>query len=62
MNVTFRCTEHSHEAAFLSFARDAGIQGLAGHRSVGGFRSSLYNGVTLADVETLVSVMQAFAP
>lgn len=35
--------------------------GLAGHRSVGGFRASLYNALDLESVEVLVDVMQSFA-
>ena len=45
---------------FMAFAKDAGMVGIKGHRSVGGFRASLYNACTLEDVQALVDCMQAF--
>ena len=48
------------EAEFNSFATAAGMIGLKGHRSVGGFRASIYNGMPLESVKALVETMQAF--
>lgn len=45
---------------FLSFAKAKGMVGIKGHRSVGGFRASLYNACTQEDVEALVACMQEF--
>jgi phosphoserine aminotransferase len=45
---------------FMSFAKERGMIGIKGHRSVGGFRASLYNAVTVEDVEALVQCMQDF--
>lgn len=45
---------------FMSFAKERGMIGIKGHRSVGGFRASLYNAVTVEDVEALVLCMQDF--
>ncbi len=46
--------------AFMAFAKERGMVGIKGHRSVGGFRASLYNAVTKEDVEALVQCMQDF--
>ena len=45
---------------FLSFAKDHGMIGIKGHRSVGGFRASLYNACTIEDVQALVDCMKEF--
>ena len=45
---------------FMAFAKERGMIGIKGHRSVGGFRASLYNAVTIEDVEALVQCMQDF--
>lgn len=45
---------------FLAFAKGRGILGIKGHRSVGGFRASIYNACTQEDVEALVEAMQDF--
>ncbi len=45
---------------FLKFATERDIVGIKGHRSVGGFRASVYNACTQEDVEALVAVMQEF--
>lgn len=45
---------------FLAFSKERGMVGLKGHRSVGGFRASLYNACTVEDVEALVACMQDF--
>ena len=46
--------------AFMAFAKERGMIGIKGHRSVGGFRASLYNSCTKEDVEALVQCMQDF--
>ena len=48
------------EAAFLKEASAAGMYGLKGHRSVGGLRASIYNAVSLENVEFLADFMQKF--
>ncbi len=48
------------EKRFLAEAEAAGFSGLAGHRSTGGVRASIYNGLTLAAVEQLVGFMEDF--
>ena len=48
------------EADFLTFATEKGMVGIKGHRSVGGFRASIYNAVTVDDVKALVNTMQEF--
>ena len=60
MNVCFVATSADTEAAFLNLCRKNNITGIAGHRSVGGFRASLYNAISIPDVEKLVSLMQEF--
>jgi len=45
---------------FLDLCKEANISGLKGHRSVGGFRASMYNALPLESVETLVDVMKTF--
>lgn len=48
------------EEAFMAFAKERGMIGIKGHRSVGGFRASLYNACPKASVEALVQCMQDF--
>ncbi len=60
MNVCFVMNDSSKEAAFLQYATEKGIIGIKGHRSVGGFRASLYNAMPLSSVEVLVDLMKAF--
>ena len=45
---------------FLAFAKERGMVGIKGHRSVGGFRASLYNACSMEDVQALVDCMQEF--
>jgi len=61
MNVTFRLPSEDLEKQFASEAAAAGLDGLKGHRSVGGIRASIYNAFPLKGVETLVGFMQDFA-
>ena len=60
MNVTFNLPDPGTEMRFLAEAEAAGFSGLAGHRSTGGVRASLYNGLTLPAVEQLVGFMEDF--
>jgi phosphoserine aminotransferase len=63
MNVVFRVAagvDEALEKKFLEEAAAAGIVGIAGHRSVGGMRVSLYNAVTLEAVEALISFLREF--
>ena len=45
---------------FMAFSKERGMVGIKGHRSVGGFRASLYNACSQEDVEALVACMQEF--
>lgn len=58
MNATFLLTDESHKELFDSLWKAAGISGLNGHRSVGGYRASMYNALPLESVQVLVDVMQ----
>jgi len=58
MNATFLLVEEVHQEKFDSLWKAAGISGLAGHRSVGGYRASMYNALPLESVQVLVDVMQ----
>jgi phosphoserine aminotransferase len=60
MNVNFVTNDPAHEEGFKKLAKEHNLIGLAGHRSVGGFRASLYNALTLESVQALVDAMQAF--
>lgn len=48
------------EKAFIDFASTKGIVGIKGHRSVGGFRASLYNALPMESVDVLVAAMKEF--
>jgi phosphoserine aminotransferase len=60
MNVCFRGPSEELEAKFISEATKRGLDGLKGHRSVGGMRASIYNACPRQAVEALVSFMQEF--
>ena len=60
MNACFRAYDELHTQAFLDFARTRNITGIKGHRSVGGFRASLYNAISVADVQQLVVTMKDY--
>lgn len=60
MNVTFVTENKENEAAFLELAKERGLVGLKGHRSVGGFRASIYNALSITGVNALVDAMQEF--
>lgn len=57
MNVTFTLTDESYKDKFDTMWKEAGINGINGHRSVGGYRASIYNALPLKSVEVLVNVM-----
>lgn len=61
MNIPFVLEDEGLTKTFLNAARDRGLLGLEGHRSVGGARASLYNAVTEASVEALVEFLDEFA-
>ncbi len=62
MNVCFVMKQEykDKEADFIKFASERNIVGIKGHRSVGGFRASLYNAVDIEDVQALISCMKNF--
>ncbi|WP_108821689.1 3-phosphoserine/phosphohydroxythreonine transaminase [Dysgonomonas sp. Marseille-P4361] len=62
MNVCFVLSSdyEGYEADFLAFAKERGLESLKGHRSVGGFRASIYNAMPIEGVQALVDAMQAF--
>ncbi len=60
MNVTFRLGSEDLEKKFVKEATAAGLDGLKGHRSVGGMRASIYNAFPEAGVDTLVEFMREF--
>lgn len=60
MNVTFRLPSEELEKKFAKDAAAAGLDGLKGHRSVGGIRASIYNAFPQAGVEALVGFMRDF--
>ncbi|NJB69744.1 phosphoserine aminotransferase [Saonia flava] len=57
MNATFNLTDDSLKERFDAMWKEAGISGVNGHRSVGGYRASMYNALSLESVGTLVDVM-----
>ncbi len=61
MNATFVLEKPELEAAFMEAATNAGCVGIKGHRSVGGFRASIYNAMPIEGVQVLVDLMQDFA-
>ena len=62
MNVTFVMKDEykEKEADFLAFATGRGMSGIKGHRSVGGFRASIYNAMPKSSVEALIDTMKTF--
>ena len=60
MNACFLAHEGVDTAKFDEMWKAAGISGINGHRSVGGYRASMYNALPLESVQALVDVMQAF--
>ncbi|HFG0471368.1 3-phosphoserine/phosphohydroxythreonine transaminase [Flavobacterium psychrophilum] len=58
MNATFLLNNKNHTELFDKMWAAAGISGLSGHRSVGGYRASMYNALPLESVQVLVNVMK----
>lgn len=58
MNVTFNLTDDSKKDTFDKLWNAAGISGIKGHRSVGGYRASIYNAMPIESIQVLVDVMQ----
>ncbi|MCL4113014.1 UNVERIFIED_CONTAM: hypothetical protein GTU68_064144 [Idotea baltica] len=57
MNATFTLTDDQLKEEFDAMCKEAGINGINGHRSVGGYRASMYNALSLESVGVLVDVM-----
>jgi phosphoserine aminotransferase len=57
MNATFTLVNDNLKETFETMLKEAGINGLNGHRSVGGYRASMYNALPLDSVKALVEVM-----
>ena len=62
MNICFVMKDEYKELEkdFLDLATSRGMMGIKGHRSVGGFRASLYNGLEMESVQALIQAMQDF--
>jgi phosphoserine aminotransferase len=61
MNAPFLLKDPALDAEFLQAAKEKGIEGIKGHRSVGGFRASMYNALPLDSVKALVALMNEFS-
>ena len=60
MNVVFNLTDESTKERFDTLCKEANISGIKGHRSVGGYRVSIYNALPLESVQVLVDVLKEF--
>ncbi|MGB7526360.1 3-phosphoserine/phosphohydroxythreonine transaminase [Sphingobacterium cellulitidis] len=60
MNVTFVMDSPELEAEFLALAKERNLIGIKGHRSVGGFRASIYNALSISSINALVDTMREF--
>lgn len=58
MNVTFNLTDNNNSEIFEKIYKERGVIGINGHRSVGGYRASLYNALQIGSVEVLVTCMK----
>lgn len=61
MNVVFVIEDAQQEKEFLDLCKKEGMVGVKGHRSVGGFRMSLYNALKMESVKAVISLMEHFA-
>ena len=61
MNAVFIMKDPSLEKEFLELCKEEGMIGIKGHRSVGGFRVSMYNALTIESVKVLTELMKDFA-
>ena len=60
MNVTFNLVDDANAPVFDKIWNAAGVSGLKGHRSVGGYRASIYNAMPIESIQVLVDAMQQF--
>ena len=60
MNVTFNLNDEKHKDIFDKMLIENNISGLNGHRSVGGYRASIYNAMDIASVEILIDTIKKF--
>ena len=60
MNVTFVTSNEALDKRFIAFAQERGLDGLKGHRSVGGMRASIYNAFPAEGVDALIAAMREF--
>ena len=58
MNATFKLNDESIATQFNEMCQNAGISGLNGHRSVGGYRASMYNALNIESIQVLTKIMQ----
>jgi len=61
MNATFVLKDSSLDNDFIEYCKNANVSGIKGHRSVGGFRASMYNAMDIDSVQVLVDVMKEFS-
>ena len=60
MNATYNLKDNQHAVVFDALWNEANISGLKGHRSVGGYRASIYNAMPIKSIQVLVDCMQEF--
>jgi phosphoserine aminotransferase len=60
MNVTFNLNDEKHKDIFDKMLIENNISGLNGHRSVGGYRASIYNAMDISSVEILIDTIKKF--
>ena len=60
MNVTFNLNDEKHKDNFDKMLIENNISGLNGHRSVGGYRASIYNAMDISSVEILIDTIKKF--
>ena len=60
MNVTFNLIDEKYKSAFDNLLKENNISGINGHRSVGGYRASIYNAMEIESIEVLVDTMKKF--
>ena len=58
MNICFLLNDESKKDMFDKMCEDAGINGIKGHRSVGGYRASVYNAMPIESIKVLVDLMR----
>ena len=58
MNVTFNLTDNNNSEIFEKICKERDIIGINGHRSVGGYRASLYNALKIDSVRVLIDCMK----